>query len=71
MKKILTILSLFCSAFALTAGPSLEEAYDLYAPNGNSTHIGIWITGEIGSNRVSLAKGKNPLKVPDEKGELL
>lgn len=71
MKKILTILSLFCSAFALTAGPSLEEAYDLYAPNGNSTHIGIWISGEIGSNRISLAKGKNPLRVPDEKGELL
>ncbi len=70
MKKILAIFSLFCGAFALSAA-SIEEAYDLYSPSGSTTFLPIWISGEVGNNRVSLAKGKNPMKVPDEKGELL
>ncbi|MBO5959849.1 MAG: hypothetical protein J6Q65_06975, partial [Lentisphaeria bacterium] len=70
MKKLLTLLFCFGGLLALN-GASIEEAYDLYSPSGNSTHVGIWITGELGANRVSLAKGKNPLKVPDEDGKLL
>lgn len=67
MKKLLIILMALCCLPAAYAD-SIEDAYDLYAPNGSSIHLGIWVSGDaVRGNRISFAKGKNPLRVPDEK----
>lgn len=71
MKKILALFLVLGTVFTVNGKDSIEDAFDLYSPSGSSTHLGIWISGELGANRVSLAKGKNPLVVPDEEGKTM
>lgn len=68
------LITLFAFAFCISsyAKDSIEDAYDLYAPSGKTTKCWLHVSGETkGGGRVSFEKGKNPLVVRDENGNLM
>ena len=69
--KILIALFGFALCGSGYAKDSVEDAYDLYAPSGKTTKCWLHVSGETKSGRISFEKGKNPLVVRDEEGNLM
>ena len=69
--KILTVLAAAAFISGVQAKDSVEDAYNLYSPDKQTTQCWIHVSGETKSGRVSFEKGKNPLIVKDAEGKLM